>query len=139
MWMYKGKVWEPVNGEMRKYEGFVYCITNMTNGMKYIGKKAFWSRTKLPPLKGKTRKRHVIKESNWRDYYGSSDEVKMLVEELGYDKFKREILHFCETKGEMSYMELKEQVEREVLFDDSYYNGIVQVRINRNHVKSMKT
>ena len=120
------------------YIGFVYCITDLRNNKKYIGKKLFTSTRRLAPLKGKSRKRVVKKESDWQDYYGSSEEVKLLVEELGPSNFKREILHLCNTKGELSYMELKEQMDREVLLDDSYYNGILQVKIHRSHVKNLK-
>jgi hypothetical protein len=120
-----------------EYVGFVYCITDVSNGKKYIGKKLFWSTKKLKPLKGKTRRRTKVEESNWQDYFGSSDEVKTLVEERGAEAFHREILHLCKSRGELSYMELKEQVDREVLLSEDYYNGIIQVRINKSHVKNL--
>lgn len=135
MWYYEG---EEFTSEMiEDYVGFVYLITDLTNGKKYVGKKLFVSKRKLPPLKGKTRKRTVIKESDWKDYFGSSDEVKSLVESNGRDSFRREILHLCNSKGEMSYLEAKEQFDREVLLSDEYYNGIIQVKIHRSHVKSL--
>lgn len=118
--------------------GFVYLITNLSDNKKYVGKKTLISKRKLPPLKGKTRRRTKIVESNWQDYFGSSEEVNALVEEHGRDNFKREILHLCKSKGEMSYLELKEQMAREVLLDDEYYNGILQVKIHRSHVQSLK-
>ena len=103
--------------------------------MKYIGKKNFWSVKRLPPLKGKTRKRKKITESDWKEYYGSSEEVKQLVESQGCDNFKREILHLCDSKGEMSYYELKEQVMNDVLLKpDEYYNAFVGAKIHRKHV-----
>lgn len=136
MWYYKG---EEFTSEMIGDNiGFVYVITDLSNNKKYVGKKLLMSKRKLPPLKGKTRKRTVVKESDWQDYFGSSDEVKSLVEELGRDNFKREILHLCKTKGELSYMELKEQMDRQVLLSDDYYNGIIQVKIHRSHVKNVK-
>lgn len=135
MWHYNG---EQFTSEMiGEYVGFVYCITDVSNNKKYIGKKLFWSTKKLKPLKGKTRRRIKVEESNWQDYFGSSDEVKALVEERGAEAFHREILHLCKTRGELSYMELKEQVDREVLLRDEYYNGIIQVRINKSHVKNL--
>lgn len=118
--------------------GFVYLLTDLENGKKYVGKKNFWSTRKLPPLKGKSRRRTKKTESNWQQYYGSSEEVMLLVESSGELRFKREILHLCKSKGEMSYLELKEQVDREVLFKDEYYNGIIQVKIHRSHVQSLK-
>lgn len=136
MWLYNG---EEFTSEMiDKYIGFVYIITDVSNSKKYVGKKLFQSKRRLAPLKGKTRKRTKIVESDWMDYYGSSEEVKLLVEEKGAQNFKREILHLCNSKGEMSYLELKEQMDRQVLLNDDYYNGIIQVKIHRSHVKSLK-
>lgn len=137
MWLYNGK--EFTSEMIEDYTGFVYVITNSTNGKRYVGKKLFKSVRRLQPLKGKTRRRTKVVESDWQDYFGSSDEVKMLVEEQGRDSFNREILHLCKTKGEMGYMEAKEQFDRNVLLDDTYYNGIIQCKIHRNHVKSLKS
>lgn len=136
MWYYNG---EEFTSEMiGDYVGFVYLITDLSNDKKYVGKKTLVSKRKLPPLKGKTRKRTKIVESDWQDYYGSSEEVKNLVEERGRDQFKREILHLCKGKGEMSYLELKEQVDREVLFKDEYYNEFIGCKIHSKHVASLK-
>jgi len=121
-----------------KYVGFVYVITQLHNGKKYVGKKLFQSKRTLPPLKGKTRKRKVTRESDWMTYYGSSEEVKLLVEEQGPTAFKREIIHLCNSRGEMGYLEAKEQFDREVLLSDEYFNGIINCKIHRNHVKGLK-
>lgn len=136
MWHYGDK--EFTSEMIEDYIGFVYIITDLSNNKKYVGKKLFQSKRKLPPLKGKTRKRTVIKESDWQDYFGSSDEVKALVEQYGRNNFHREILHLCNTKGEMSYLEAKEQFDRNVLLDDTYYNGIINCKIHRSHVKNLK-
>lgn len=123
--------------------GFVYCITNINNGRKYIGKKlAKFSKTtyKMVTLKNGTKKKKRIKslvDSDWREYYGSSVELNNDVALLGRDKFTREILHYCKSKAECSYIELREQMERRVLENTDYYNGIIQVKIHKNHLKKL--
>jgi hypothetical protein len=133
MWIYESK--EFTSEMIGDYYGFVYEITDTENNKKYIGKKWFWSTKKKPPLKGKTRKRIVKSESDWQNYFGSSEEVKLLVEESGESRFKREILRLCKTKGECSYWELKYQMEFDVLLKpEEYYNSFVGAKIHRNHV-----
>ena len=125
-WTYKGKTIDTIQDE---YEGFVYLITNTTTGQKYIGKKLAKFKTTKPPLKGKKNKRRGTKESDWREYYGSSDRLNADVATLGADKFTREILYLCKGRGEMSYIEAREQFDRRVLETDDYYNGIINVRV----------
>ena len=109
--------------------GFVYLITNLTTGRKYIGKKlAQFKRTK-PPLKGKKRKRKTTVESDWRDYWGSSESLQADVAALGPEQFTREIIYYCKSRSELSYLEAKEQFDRCVLETDDYYNGIINVRV----------
>jgi hypothetical protein len=109
--------------------GFVYLITNLKTGQKYIGKKlAQFKRTK-PPLKGKKLKRRSTVESDWREYWGSSERLQADVAALGPENFTREILYFCTSKAEMSYIEAREQFDRRVLETDEYYNGIINVRV----------
>lgn len=136
MWYYGEN--EFTSDMIEDYIGFVYCITDLKNNKKYIGKKNFLSTRKLPPLKGKSKRRTKISESDWMNYCGSSEEVKSLVEEHGLERFRRDILHLCKTKGEMSYMEAKEQFDRGVLFSDEYYNEFIGCRIHSKHVKDMK-
>ena len=116
------------------YIGFVYIITNLKSGQKYIGKKlAQFKRTK-PPLKGKKLKRRSVVESDWRDYWSSSDRLQADVQELGPENFTREILYLCKSKAEMSYLEAREQFERRVLETDDYYNGIINVRVGGSNI-----
>ena len=89
-WTYEGK---KINQIPEEYEGFVYLITNTTNNQKYIGKKLAKFKTTKPPLKGKKNKRRGYKESDWKDYWGSSDRLIADVNELGAEKFTREILY----------------------------------------------
>lgn len=134
MWTYEGN--EFTSEMIGDYVGMVYLITDLSNGKKYIGKKLFVSTNRLPPLKGKTRKRVVRKESDWKSYYGSSEEVKALVE--SGVSFKREILHLCKTRGEMSYMEAKLQFQYDVLLRDDFYNEFIGCKIHAKSVKGLK-
>ena len=114
--------------------GFVYIITNLKTGQKYIGKKLAQFKKTKPPLKGKKLKRRSTVESDWRDYWGSSDRLNADVQSLGQDNFTREILYLCKSKAEMSYLEAREQFERRVLESDEYYNGIINVRVGGSNI-----
>ena len=114
--------------------GFVYIITNLTNDRKYIGKKLARFKVTKKPLKGKKNKRRSTKESDWRTYWGSSDKLNEDVAILGEDNFTRQILYYCESKGELSYLEAKEQFDRSVLETDEYYNGIINVRVGGSNI-----
>lgn len=131
MWTYKGN---PVDELPEDCEGFVYIITNLTNNKKYIGKKLARFKVTKPPLKGKKNKRRSTKESDWRTYWGSSEHLLSDVQELGEENFTREILHYCQSKGMLSYLEAKEQFDREVLLTDEYYNGIINIRVGSSKV-----
>jgi len=135
-WFFKDKEFNSVDIP-KNAVGFVYEITDLLTGKKYIGKKNFFIKQKRPPLKGKKRKRITIKESDWQDYFGSSDNVKKLLEENGAENFSRKILMICYSKGELSYAELYVQVIRGVLMSDNYLNGIIQCRINQSHIKNI--
>jgi len=132
MWYYNN---EPYEDTPEEYQGFVYQITDLVTGKKYIGKKFFWKPKTLPVTKTRKRRVKTRTESDWRSYYGSSKEVKELVESQGQDKFKREILRLCKTKGECSYYEAKYQFDFEVLFRDDYYNELISCKIHSRHVK----
>ena len=130
-WLYNGK---QVDNLPEDCEAIVYLITNKQNGMKYVGKKLAKRKVTRPPLKGKKNKRRGKVESDWRDYWGSSDHLKEDVEKLGEENFTREILYYCASRGIASYLEAREQYEREVLLTDDYYNGIINVRIGGSKI-----
>ena len=122
--------------------GFVYQITNNITGRKYIGKKlAKFSKTtqKTVKLKNGTKKKKKIRskvDSDWREYHGSSDELIKDIERLGAENFTREILYYCKSKAECSYIEAREQFSRRVLESDDYYNGQISVRVHGSHIKN---
>lgn len=121
--------------------GFVYIITNQLTGRQYIGKKlAKFKRTRYQTIKLKNgkKKRKKIRgkvDSDWQTYYGSSPELTKDVIELGTENFSREILYYCKSKAECSYIEAREQFARRVLESDDYYNGHIQVRVHGSHIK----
>ena len=130
-WTYQGKIVEELPEDC---EAFVYLITNTTNDRKYVGKKLAKFKKTRPPLKGRINKRRSKVESDWRDYWGSSDQLQEDVNQIGEDKFKREILYYCPSRGVASYLEAREQFERRVLEKDEYYNGIINVRVGGSKV-----
>jgi len=136
-WYYQGNI---VTELPEDCVGFVYLITNTISERKYIGKKlAKFSKTtyKTVKLKNGTKKRKKIRgkvESDWQEYYGSNLELQQDVKNLGSDKFHREILHYCTSKAETSYIEAREQFDRKVLESIDYYNGQISVRVHGSHI-----
>ena len=128
-WLCNGEVF---NEPSDQHYGFVYKITNLSNGKIYIGKKLFWfKKTKI--LKGK--KKRYLAPSDWKTYYGSSVTLKADVESLGVDLFKREIVKLCKNKGECSYYEAKAQFDNSVLLNpELYYNDWIICRVHRKHI-----
>jgi hypothetical protein len=137
-WTYQGSI---VNELPEDCVGFVYIITNITSGRKYIGKKlAKFSKTtyKTVKLKNGTKKKKKIRskiDSDWQEYYGSSPNLQKDIDILGAHNFTREILYYCNSKSECSYIEAREQFAQKVLESDDYYNGHIQVRVHGSHIK----
>lgn len=140
-WLYNGQeVVDTPEGVI----GFVYMIHNLLDGRKYIGKKLLtFSSTKYKTvvLKSGLKKKKKIKsqvQSDWLTYFGSSEELKKDVETLGADNFRREVLHYCKTKAECSYVEMKLQCQYDVLLKPTeFYNAFVGGKIHRNHLKHL--
>jgi hypothetical protein len=141
-WSYQNQIVEELPEDCI---GFVYIITNLISGRKYIGKKlAKFSKTtyKTVKLKNGTKKKKKIRskiDSDWRDYYGSSPNLSKDIESLGTSNFSREILYYCKSKAECSYIEAREQFDRKVLESDDYYNGHIQVRVHGSHIKKLNS
>jgi hypothetical protein len=125
-WQYMNRDYTEANAA---YQGFVYEIVNTTNNKVYIGQKNFWRTIKLPPLKGKTRRRYKRTESDWQQYFGSSTTLQQDVDALGPDHFHRRILYMCANRNQMNYWESKTQFERDVLLNSNYYNEIINCRV----------
>lgn len=133
MWLYNDK--EIDDDEIEGYASFVYMITNLETGKRYLGKKIFKS-IQRKKVKGKTRKKKVTKDSDWKSYYGSNKLLQEDVKRLGSDRFKREILKLCKTRGTASYWEAKYQMQHEVLENpDLWYNDWIMCKVHRSHIK----
>jgi hypothetical protein len=138
-WYYQDKLVEELPEDC---VGFVYLIVNKANSRMYIGKKlAKFSKTtyRVVKLKNGTKKKKKVRskiDSDWLDYYGSSIDLNKDVESLGKENFTREILYFCKSKAECSYIEAREQFGRKVLESDDYYNGQISVRVHGSHIKN---
>ena len=135
-WTYRSKTFE--SEDIQDNYGFIYRITNTTNGHDYIGRKYFTTIKRRPPLKGKKNKRRETVETDWKEYWGSSPRLQADIDLLGKDKFTREIIHLCKTRGETNYMEAYYQFTEGVLLRENNYNGIIQIRLGKNSVKDLK-
>ena len=129
-WLYKGTTF--TSDDIGNFFGYVYRITNLQSGRQYIGRKYFYQKRK--PKGGKRR---ITSESDWKRYYGSSDELKQDVKEYGKDNFRREIISLHETLGKVNYEETKQLFLHNVLMealDDGtpmYYNSNILGRYMR--------
>jgi hypothetical protein len=135
-WTYNGKTFD--SEDIQDNYGFIYRITNTTNGHDYVGRKYFTTVKKRPPLKGKKNKRRETVETDWKEYWGSSPRLQADIDTLGKDKFTREIIHLCKTRGETNYMEAYYQFKEGVLLKENNYNGIIQIKLGKNSVKDVK-
>ena len=107
-WLYKGTNF--TSDDIDDLFGFVYRITNLQNGREYIGRKYFW---KFRTPRGKKRK--VKSESDWKNYYGSSEELKEEIQQLGRCNFSRVMLSLHKTAGKTNFEETKQLFVKGVL------------------------
>lgn len=132
-WRYKGQDFK--EEDIGDAYGYVYCITNLTNNKKYIGKK-FFSKAGYKQVKGKRKK--IRKPSDWLTYWGSNKYLCEDVKTHGENNFQREILHLCKTRSECAYLELKEQMVNCVLESEDFYNDWIMVKIRKSNLKNRK-
>ena len=132
MWLYNDK--EIGDDDIEGYTSFVYRITNLENGKQYIGKKNL-TKVRSKKVKGKTRRKRIKSESDWREYFGSSLTLLGDVEKLGRDRFKREIIILCKSRGTANYWEAYHIMSNHAIISENYYNESLQVRVHRSHVK----
>jgi len=129
--MNQWRFWDKLEN-IQEYEGFVYKITNNVTGKFYIGKKNFFSKQNKPLTKTelaeqtdkrKSKKKLVVKESNWMNYWGSNKELLADIKELGEDKFDRQILTLCKTKKSLTYWEMHHQCKHDCIVSPQFsYN-----------------
>lgn len=129
MWLHEEK--ELHENVVNDYYGFVYLIRNKVSGKSYIGRKYF---TKASSRQVKGKRRRCRKESDWKDYWGSSKRVLEDIEKLGKENFERQILRLCKTRGECNYWEAKYQFEYDVLTGDNYYNDNIMMKFTRHNI-----
>jgi hypothetical protein len=134
-WTHNGERF--TSDDIGDFYGYVYRITNLVNGHDYVGRKYFNTVRKLKPLMGFKRKRKVIKETDWKEYWGSSKRLLEDIEKHGKHNFKREIICLCDTRGQTNYMEAKIQFEEDVLIKENNYNGIIAIKLGQGSINKL--
>ena len=137
-WTYQGSTF--TSDDINDFFGYVYCITNLQSGKKYIGRKYFTQRRK--PRGGKRR---VTSESDWKKYYGSSPELKADVKDFGKLNFKREIISLHKTLGKVNYEETRQLFLNNVITESldngepAYYNSNILGRYMKKNYGNFGT
>ena len=125
-WIYDGRIVNEINDMPEGTFGFIYEVVHTPTGRRYIGKKVLYFNRSLPPLAGQKRKRKVVKESDWKDYYGSHAEIVGLIKEGRQEEFTKQILCYVKSKKLLTYYETKYLFIKEVLeYRNNYINDNV--------------
>ena len=117
--------------------GFIYCISDLTSGKKYIGRKQVWMakpgvkgcKSKVADRCSEKWKPCCWKESDWREYAGSSKSLKDWMKHNRHHEYEFRILRVCRSRGVLTYCEAMEQWDRRVLHklmpngELEYFNG----------------
>jgi hypothetical protein len=139
MWNYKESIVESIEQMPEGTYGFIYEVTHQPTGRRYIGKKVLEFNRTLPPLKGTKKKRKVVKESDWKTYYGSHKEIVGLIKEGKQEEFTREILQYVNSKKLLTYFECKYLFIKEVLEGNNYINDNILAKFYRKDFYNDKT
>lgn len=142
MWIYNGK--EFIDDDIGDYVGFVYIITNSISGKQYVGQKLF-TRSKQKTIQKTNKETGVVEikkkktrvKSDWKDYYGSNEDLKKDVKLLGANNFYREILYLCKYKSDMNYWETYEIFVKHAMISDKFYNSYCMYRGNSKTIKML--
>ena len=137
-WYYQDKIIQEISDLPENAFGFIYQTTHLPTGKRYIGKKsliynlkkklgkkekALWEGKGRPPVY-----KRVLKESDWKTYYGSHQFIKEEVKKGNQADFKREIIQPSFSKKELTYLENKYLFSLEVLESDEYLNDNIEGR-----------
>lgn len=136
-WYWNGKAIKELPEEYKDHQSFIYLITNLKTGLRYVGFKMLVS----PSSKVvESKKKRILIESDWKSYCGSSKELLNDVGIYGKKAFLREIIAFTWNKTVGKYYECYEQINRKVLTDNAsqYYNGIINVRLPKQTLKDFE-
>jgi len=129
-WQWNGR--DLTEDDAEKYYGFVYCIHNLKEKKRYIGKK-FFTKAGYRQVKGKRKK--TRKPSDWPTYWGSNDKLIEDVKRLGEENFIREVLHLCVNRSDCAYLELKEQMMAKALEREDFYNDWIMCKISKKNLR----
>jgi hypothetical protein len=133
MWLYKGvELTDETIPE--KVEGFIYLITYIPTGQRYIGRKL------LTKAHRRQKNKKIIKsriESDWREYWSSSPDIQRLIEaEEGTSNFSREVLVFANTRGQLNYLEEKFLYSVGSMESDDWLNSNIRAKMFKRNIKN---
>ena len=138
-WRYKEQLITGITDMPEGTYGFIYRVTHIPTKKKYIGKKVLFfernvklGRKETEALREERKaagiggrvpvKKKVVKESDWKSYYGSQTEIKALVKSSKPEEWSREILDFVPTKKLLTYYEIKHIFICNALEDSDFLN-----------------
>ena len=133
MWLYNNKIIKTLEDIPQNTFGFIYITTHIPTGKKYLGKKSLYHtlNKKLgkkelleqPISRGRTKTtKQIVKESDWKTYYGSEEFIKQKIKEGKQEEFTREIIKFVDNKKLLTYFECKYQFTYNVLENREWMN-----------------